>query len=151
MQSSRTSTARNLEMLQVTKAFSGLGETAGKLPDHKQLQQGRSIHGKVMQNRWKWNSRGSVHMDVLENVPDKTEVTFTESGYDVSGYEVTINQKATTDAEAGIVKATVVDKETVGAEFTNKYRQKLGNVTGNKSIQRLGETAGKLPDHKQLH
>ena len=60
----------------------------------------------------------------LENVPDKTEVIFTERGYDVSGYEVTINQKATTDAEAGIVKATVVDKETVGAEFTNEYTPK---------------------------
>ena len=82
----------------------------------------------------------------LENVPDKTEVIFTESGYEVSGYEVTINQKATTDAEAGIVKATVVDKETVGAEFTNEYRQKLGNVQVTKVFSGIGE----LPESFQI-
>ena len=32
----------------------------------------------------------------IENVPDKTEIIFTESGYDVTGYDVTINGQATT-------------------------------------------------------
>ena len=59
---------------------------------------------------------------------------------------MTINQKATTDAEAGIVKATVVDKETVGAEFTNEYRQKLGNVQVTKAFSGLE----KLPEGFQI-
>ena len=43
----------------------------------------------------------------IENVPDKTEIIFTESGYDV-----TINGQATTDAEAGTVKVTIAENET---------------------------------------
>ena len=48
----------------------------------------------------------------IENVPDKTEIIFTESGYDVTGYDVTINGQATTDAEAGTVKVTIAENET---------------------------------------
>ena len=45
----------------------------------------------------------------IENVPDKI---FTESDYDVTGYDVTINGQATTDAEAGTVKVTIAENET---------------------------------------
>ena len=48
----------------------------------------------------------------IENVPDKTEIIFTESDYDVTGYDVTINGQATTDAEAGTVKVTIAENET---------------------------------------
>lgn len=56
-----------------------------------------------------------------KNVPDETEITFTESGYDVTGYDVTINGQATTDAETGTVKATIAENETAIAKFTNEY------------------------------
>lgn len=48
----------------------------------------------------------------IKNVPDKTEIIFTESGYDVTGYDVTINGRVTTDAEAGTVKVTIAENET---------------------------------------
>ena len=55
------------------------------------------------ENPYKWT---------IKNVPDETEITFTESGYDVTGYDVTINGQATTDAEAGTVKVTIAENET---------------------------------------
>ena len=128
--------------VQVTKAFSGLE----KLPEGFQIKNSfndtvftvKNAEGKgTAEDPYKWT---------IKNVPEKTEITFTESGYEVSGYEVTINQKATTDAEAGIVKATVVDKETVGAEFTNEYRRKLGNVRVTKVFSGIGE----LPESFQI-
>ena len=129
--------------VQVTKAFSGLE----KLPEGFQIK--NSFNDTVFTVGNKTSGTGKANDPytwVIEDVPVGTEVTFTESGYEVSGYEVTINQKATTDAEAGIVKATVVDKETVGAEFTNEYRRKLGNVRVTKVFSGIGE----LPESFQI-
>ena len=116
--------SQKLGNVQVTKVFSGIGE----LPESFQIT--NNINNTVfnVENASGKGTAEEPYTWTLENVPDKTEVIFTERGYDVSGYEVTINQKATTDAEAGIVKATVVDKETVGAEFTNEYTPKERDI-----------------------
>ena len=134
--------SRKVGNVQVTKAFSGLEN----LPEGFQITNNYNKDVFTVKNAEGKGTADDPYKWTIKNVPEKTEVTFTESGYDVSGYEVTINQKATTDAEAGIVKATVVDKETVGAEFTNEYRQKLGNVQVTKVFSGLE----KLPEGFQI-
>ena len=133
---------QKLGNVQVTKAFSGLE----KLPEGFQITNNYNKDVFTVKNAEGKGTAEDPYKWTIKNVPEKTEITFTESGYEVSGYEVTINQKATTDAEAGIVKATVVDKETVGAEFTNEYRRKLGNVRVTKVFSGIGE----LPESFQI-
>ena len=133
---------QKLGNVQVTKAFSGLE----KLPEGFQITNNYNKDVFTVKNAEGKGTAEDPYKWTIKNVPEKTEITFTERGYDVSGYEVTINQTATTDAEAGIVKATVVDKETVGAEFTNEYRRKLGNVRVTKVFSGIGE----LPESFQI-
>ena len=134
--------SQKLGSVQVTKVFSGLEN----LPEGFQITNNYNKDVFTVKNAEGKGTAEDPYKWTIKNVPEKTEITFTESGYEVSGYEVTINQKATTDAEAGIVKATVVDKETVGAEFTNEYRRKLGNVRVTKVFSGIGE----LPESFQI-
>ena len=116
--------SQKLGSVQVTKVFSGLEN----LPEGFQITNNYNKDVFTVKNAEGKGTAEDPYKWTIKNVPEKTEITFTESGYEVSGYEVTINQKATTDAEAGIVKATVVDKETVGAEFTNEYTPKERDI-----------------------
>lgn len=94
--------------VEVTKVFSGVKG----LPDRFQIT--NTYNGDVFTLK---NASGTGTADdpyrwTIENVPDKTEIIFTESDYDVTGYDVTINGQATTDAEAGTVKVTIAENET---------------------------------------
>ena len=110
--------SRKVGSVQVTKAFSGLEN----LPEGFQIT--NSFNDTVFTVGNKTSGTGKANDPytwVIENVPVGTEVTFTESGYDVTGYDVTINGQATTDAETGTVKATIAENETAIAKFTNEY------------------------------
>ena len=66
---------------------------------------------------------------VIEDVPAGTEVTFTESGYDAEGYNLTINGKATSEENATKAVAKVTEEgKTAAAAFVNAYSRKVGSV-----------------------
>jgi LPXTG-motif cell wall-anchored protein len=63
----------------------------------------------------------------ISNIPIGTEVTFTESGYDVDGYEVSITGSATTEDKT---TATAIADEVPGvANFVNTYTPLILDVT----------------------
>ena len=106
--------------VQVTKAFSGLE----KLPKDFQITNSFNKEVFTVDNASGKGTADDPYTWTIENVPVGIEIIFTESGYEETGYEVKINQKVTTDADAGIVKATVVENEIASVAFTNEYTPK---------------------------
>ena len=135
-------------MLQVTKAFSGVEG----LPEGFQIK--NSFNDTVFTVGNKTSGTGKANDPytwVIEDVPVGTEVTFTESGYDAEGYNLTINGKATSEENATKAVAKVTEEgKTAAAAFVNAYSRKVGSVQVTKVFSGLGEPAGRLPDHKQL-
>ena len=108
---------QKLGNVEVTKVFSGVKE----LPDGFQITNDYNEDVFTLENASGEGTAENPYKWTIKNVPDETEITFTESGYDVTGYDVTINGQATTDAETGTVKATIAENETAIAKFTNEY------------------------------
>ena len=108
---------QKLGNVEVTKVFSGVKG----LPDGFQITNDYNEDVFTLENASGEGTAENPYKWTIKNVPDETEITFTESGYDVTGYDVTINGQATTDAETGTVKATIAENETAIAKFTNEY------------------------------
>ena len=77
---------------------------------------------------------------VIENVPVDTVITFTESGAEVEGFNLTATSATSITCDA------VVADDTVTAAFTNTYERKTGTAAPEITKKMEGEGAKEAPD-----
>ena len=105
----------------IQKSYSGID----RLPDGFQITNSYdstkffNVNNAVGTNPYVWT---------LEDVPDGTVVTFTESSIQAGGYNLTVNSTATAAASA-TVQATAIAGQTVTASLVNEYTPKKIAVT----------------------
>jgi LPXTG-motif cell wall-anchored protein len=116
--------------VKVTKAFVGLPD--GTLPTGFKIT--NSVNGTEFTVSNKAGGSGTSadpYYWTIDNLTLGTEVTFTESGYDVAGYAVAT--VPTADATTKAVQATATSATTPGiASFTNTYTKKVRDFEFNK-------------------
>ena len=116
--------------VKVTKAFVGLPD--GTLPTDFKIT--NSVNGTEFTVSNKEGGSGTAadpYYWTIDNLTLGTEVTFTESGYDVAGYAVATVPAA--DATTKAVQATATSATTPGvASFSNTYTKKVRDFEFNK-------------------
>ena len=111
----------------VTKTFTGLG---GNIPENFQItndynEQVFTVSGA---NGTVAPTGNNPYVWTITDVPDGTEINFTESGIQAGGYNLTVNGTATA-AESTTVAATAIKNQVVNANLVNAYELKVTNIT----------------------
>ena len=119
--------------VEVTKVFDGI--TASEIPggfeitndynDDKFTKANASSGAGTSASPYKW---------IIENVPVNTEITFIESGYDITNYTIKINDKEATSDNAKLKSEKVKENQSVQVKFINKYDKKTGSLTVEKTV-----------------
>ncbi|MBR3238142.1 MAG: Cna B-type domain-containing protein [Oscillospiraceae bacterium] len=109
--------------VKVTKAFSGIDE----LPSGFQITNSFNSTVFSVANKTAGNgTAASPYEWVINDVPVGTTVTFTESGFGVDNYDLTVNGTAITTQANVTATATSAEGTVNEAPFSNVYTPKLG-------------------------
>ena len=121
--------------MKVTKIFTGL--TATQLPENFKITNDYNTSLEFTfdnaDNKDEADGITTAYEWTIENVPVGTEVTFTESGTDVTNYTLSATSVANKTSDA------VVKDDTVTVEFTNDYTQDVGSVKVTKFFEGITE------------
>ena len=114
-------------VVRVTKTFSGVSQ----LPDDFQIT--NSFNSEVFtvdgRNGTIAPSGTNPYTWTISDVPAGTTVTFTETGIQVNGYNLTVNSSATAADSAAVTSGSAIAGAEITAELINAYELKKTSVT----------------------